>query len=96
MRLYKNKNDFIDTLIHELIHQIITQNRIELEPYRKYLRKKFKNETITTQNHIVLYAILEEVHLHLFGNHKRWNREIKRVSTTPDYKRALEILKLEG
>ena len=96
MRLYKNKNDFIDTLIHELIHQIIIQNREELKPYRKFLRKKFKNDSTVTQNHILLYAILEELHPLLFENQKRWNREVKRVSTNPDYKRALEILRIEG
>jgi hypothetical protein len=96
IRLYKNKNDFIDTLIHELIHQIIIQNREELKEYWKFLRKKFKNDSTVTQNHIVLYAILEELHPLLFKNQKRWKREVKRVSINPDYTKALEILRIEG
>ena len=95
IKIFKNKNDFIDLLIHELIHQILTQNKNQVSKYIKYLRKKYKDKSLTTQNHIILFAIYTKIMLKLF-NKKRLNREFKRAKKKGEYLDAWKIMDEEG
>lgn len=93
---YGNKNDFIDSVTHELIHQIESQNAEKFRKWeKKFLLKKYRNESITTKNHILLHAVHKEIFLKVYGR-KRLNRQIKSHSKYPGYKRAWEIVEEEG
>jgi len=94
VRYFKNKNDFIDTLIHELIHQIQTQNRKKVKKWYDYIKKKYKKESILTQNHIIVHAVHYKLLENFFGK-RRLNKQIKRHKEFPDYKRAWEIVEEE-
>jgi len=77
MRLYKNKYDFIDTLTHEMIHQLQTQNVGKFQLWKqKVLTKKYTKESITTKNHILLHAVHWELFMRIF-NKRRLNKQIK-------------------
>jgi len=95
LRIYKNKNDFIDTLTHELIHQIFIQNSPKTLNYWRYLRKNYSNESRITQNHIPLHAIHKKLYLNLF-NKKRLTNDINKCQEFEDYKRAWQIVEKEG
>jgi len=94
MKLYSNQNDFVDTLTHELIHQIQSQNFKDYKKWALYLKKTYKNEVILTKRHILLHAVHKELYLNIF-NEKRLKRNINR-SSIQSYKRAWEIVESEG
>lgn len=91
VRYYKNKKDFIDVLVHELIHQIQIQNSEKFKKWKKYLEKKFPNESNLTINHILLHSIHKKIYLKSF-NKKRLENNIKKDNNYYDYKRAWEIV----
>ena len=95
MKLYNNKNDFIDTLTHELMHQIQIQNSEKTKKWWKYIGDKYKSETILTKNHILLHAVHWQLYLDLY-NKNRLEKEIKISGSYPDYKKSWEIVKREG
>jgi len=94
IRPYKNNDNFIDTLIHELVHNLLALEN-NLEKGFKYFQKKYKEETKLTINHIPVDAILGLFHLKMFGE-KRLEKVIQFDSKSPEYKRAWEIAKKEG
>jgi 2-hydroxy-3-keto-5-methylthiopentenyl-1-phosphate phosphatase len=93
MKMFEKVEDFRDTLIHELIHQIQIQNN--LKEWAKYIYKQNKNEHITTKNHLLLDAFLSKIIEKLY-NKKGLNRIIKRDSKQLEYKRAWEIVEEES
>ncbi len=94
MKLFDNKDDFIDTLVHECIHQIQVQNKDVNKRWVKYIAKKFPKESRVTRNHIFIHAIHERIYLKLFSE-KRLQHE-KDIRTKEDYIRAWEIVEEEG
>ncbi len=97
-RAYEKKPDyFIDVLVQELIHQLFTQegNLRQSAKAWKYFEEKYKNEPSRATIHIPLHAIHRHIFLKFFGK-KRLNREIKKASKWPDYKRAWGIVQEEG
>lgn len=94
IRLYKDKNDFIDTLVHELIHQIQIQNVKKMKKWLIYIDKNYKNESILTKNHILLHAVHTKIYETIFSK-KRLLRDINK-SKIQDYKRAWDIVIKEG
>lgn len=94
---YKNINDGIDILIHELIHQIFTQgNNLEKSNNSwKRIYKKYKNESNNTKIHIPLQAIHKHIYLKFF-NKNRLQKDIKSYQELIDYKRAWDIVEEEG
>jgi hypothetical protein len=98
MSIYEKQLDyFIDTLIHELIHQLFIQER-NYEKTKKswsYIFRKYSKESENTKIHIVLYAIHTHIYLKFF-NEKRLKRDIEQISFLPDYKRAWEIVQNDG
>jgi|SRR3989344_2213925 len=96
LNINQSKSDFIDTLTHELIHNIQSQNP---DAWRKwfsgYLKKQHSSELKVTKNHIFLHAVHKKIYFELF-NKKRLNRDIQKSSKNPHYKRAWEIVGKEG
>ena len=96
MKLFENKNDFIDILTHELIHQIQFQNSKKTrEWFKLYLKNNYKKESHSTKSHISVHAIHKKIFLNLF-NKKRFERQINFHKKFPDYKKAWEIVEKEG
>jgi hypothetical protein len=87
-------DDFIDILVHELIHNLFIQNE-KSNKYFEYLVKKYKGENWNTIVHIPIHAIHKEIYLYFF-NRKRLEREKQICKRYKDYKRAWEIVEKEG
>lgn len=94
MKPYPNLNDFVDVLIHELIHQIQSQNSKTFRKWLNYMRKKYGKEKRKTKSHILLHAVHKKIYLELFDE-KRLKRNLKR-SVRDSYKRAWQIVEEEG
>lgn len=94
MCLYKNLNDFIDVLVHELIHQIQMQNGSIMKKWWRYVEKLYKKEPKITIRHVLLHAIHKKIYLDLFDE-KRLKRNLKR-SVKDSYKRAWQIVEEES
>ncbi|MCA9359487.1 hypothetical protein KC850_00420 [Candidatus Kaiserbacteria bacterium] len=81
---------FIDLMIHELLHIfLVTDN----DSYWELVRKKYHNEELVTQNHILLYAMLYQLYQDI------WNTEpmdFSRDNLPPGYARAIEMVKEIG
>lgn len=98
MSMAKDPNDFIDTLIHELMHQILAVqkgNRKRTSKAWDYIYKNYQKEFITTKNHIPVHAIHKHIYLKFFGN-KRLQKDIKSCQKWPAYKISWEIVEKEG
>jgi uncharacterized protein Veg len=86
----RQSEDFIQTFIHELIHIFITENTSE---YWVMVREKYNNEDILTQNHIIVYAILQELYETLF---EKLPPDFSRNDLPPGYMKAIELVKEKG
>ena len=86
LKVYTNKNDFLDVLVHEMIHNIHDDNANKMKKWRNFIDKKYKNENQIIKNHISLQAVHWKLFVTLL-NEKRLKRKIKR-SPTADYKRS--------
>ena len=90
-----NNDQFIETVIHEIIHRFVgdSENNTGIENYWEAIRKEYANESTLTQNHIIIYALLEIVLAELFEKErlKDFMRPIH-----PDYKRAVFIASQKG
>lgn len=95
MPIYKSRIKFVDTLTHELLHQIQSQNRDEVLNFYKFVYRKYKNESVITKNHIIVHAIHKYLYLKFFGV-KRLNLDIKSCSRRIDYNRSWNIVQSEG
>jgi hypothetical protein len=93
--VYKEKDYFIDVLIHELIHQIFSQNLEETDRARKYIQRKYKNESYKTRGHIPVHAVHAHIYMKFFDA-ERLERDFKAANKIPDYRRSWEIVKKEG
>ncbi len=88
---------FIDNLVHELIHNIFTQNG-NLDKSKKaweYINKKYKKEPLNTRIHIPLHSIHSHIYIKFFDK-SRLDRDILLISFLPEYKRSWEIVQEEG
>ena len=92
---YKNKNYFVDSLTHELIHQIQMQDDGKWHKWWGYLEKTYGRESFTTKAHISIHAIHWKLILNLFDE-KRLKNEIKFSSRWKEYERSREIVEKEG
>lgn len=93
----KPPDNFIDILIHELIHRLFIQdgNLKKSANSWSYFEKRYKKESKITKNHIVLYAIHSHIYLEIFKK-ERLKRDIESISFIPAYKRAWEIVQTVG
>lgn len=97
MRVVDSEEVFVRFLIHELIHQNLTQG----DPHRKSrlywgeINKKYGSESLVTKIHIPVHAFLK--HLLLKFYNQAWvDADIKFCDKYPEYKRAWEIVEAEG
>lgn len=87
----------IDTIIHELIHRILSEpeNWGRIKRNWMILMKNYKGESQKTDTpHIVIHAVSAAIMKKLFGE-KRLNRE-KRAVRDPKYIRSWEIVDRDG
>ncbi len=94
---YKDKNWFIDNLIHELIHQLFIQKgNLEISNNSwDFIDKKYKKESQKTRIHIPLHAIHKSIYLKFFGK-KRLMIEQKFMKKHKDYHNSWQIVNKEG
>jgi hypothetical protein len=92
----RSQDDFIDTLIHELIHQYFTEdgNSKRLRKARDYFDRKYEGESPLTRTHIPLHALHSHIYLKFF-NEKRLKRDIRCIDS-PDYRKSWRIVQTEG
>ena len=81
---------FIQTIIHELLHIFVTT---DTHGYWAMVREKYKDEEILTQNHIIIYAILQEIYETLFEKNPP---DFSRNNLPQGYSRAIQLVKQEG
>jgi hypothetical protein len=91
---YFSNERLVDTLTHELIHQIQIQNRDKTHPLFKWLDKRYAKESQNARIHIPVHAVHAQICLDLFDE-TRLRRIIKSVQKS-DYIRAWEIVQNEG
>ena len=85
----KSDEKFIDTMIHEILHIFVSG----ADKYFDMVRNKYSNELVLTQNHIIIYALLEKIYLDMF-NSKPLDFD---VNDLPEgYDRAVKIVKEKG
>jgi len=99
MRTYEDKDYFIDTLIHELIHQLFTQKG-NMEKAKKswdHIWKKYKSESKVTKIHIPLHAVHAKIYLKFFGE-KRLKKDLDYMKEikAKDYVKSWNIVIKEG
>lgn len=81
-----NPKLFQYSLIHELTHVLLVNNKI---------KPGFSDEKLNTRNHIHLFAFVEKIYREVFKDEEML-KEIKILSTSEEYKRAWEIVEKEG
>jgi len=94
---YRDKKDFVDVLVHELIHQLFIQgkNFIPVKKYMDKLRKRYKDLSETTLLHIPLHAIHQHVYIELFDA-DRLHRDKELSKQSIDYDNSWNIIEKEG
>jgi len=97
MPVYKEKDYFIDVLVHELIHRLLSEegNKEKTRKVLSYIKRKYKNESEKTKLHVLIHAIHWHIYLKFFDE-KRLKRNIKLVRFSKDYSRAWKIVEKEG
>ncbi len=90
-------NYFIDTLIHELIHILFTQekNLNRVKKSWRYIFSKYKNETFDTKIHIPLHAVHTHVYRKFFSM-ERLEHDIVELFNLHAYRRSWEIVNRGG
>ena len=78
--------EFVATLAHELIHVILTNNKVKRITFDE-------KETDTTNNHVIVFAVLKKI-----LNQELWNITIKRTGEhrTDEYSKALLLMEKIG
>lgn len=95
IKLRKNKNASVRTLVHELTHNLMWDN-IQNDNWSLKIQKLFPNENKKTAIHVGVHAILEAVYNDILKNPGGVVKDIEFCQSLPDYKRAWEIVKEEG
>lgn len=70
--------EFVTTLAHELIHVILTENKIKRVVYNK-------KESDTVNNHVIVFAVLKKI-----LDQELWGIQVK-MTRSRDYLKALQI-----
>lgn len=90
----KNVKKFVETLTHEMIHQIQIQNHNLFMKWWKYVLEKYKKYSMITKMHILLSAIHWKL-LEKLEDKKAVKKEIKKYDKEIDYKQSWEIVQEE-
>ncbi|MEX0910378.1 MAG: hypothetical protein WDZ73_01335 [Candidatus Paceibacterota bacterium] len=86
-----NEEEFINVLIHELLHVLLADN--EIKP-----TFKFGDETMSTQNHVYVFALMTYLFKDIFKEEYRLITERQKSSAfkNEDYFKAWNIVKTIG
>ena len=93
MSIVEDIDFMLDTLIHELIHRILSENE-NWEIIKKRWSKlmdKYKKENLNARIHVPIHAIHKHIFLKFFSQ-KKLELEIKRVKDDKDYARAWSLV----
>jgi hypothetical protein len=95
--IYDKVDWFIDTLTHELIHNLFVQQINKDKGVRafRYIHMKYGKERPVTMRHVLLHAIHKHLYLKLF-NQERFERDVRIMQHYKDYKRSWDIVNAEG
>ncbi len=93
----KHTKWLLDTLVHELIHRIWSENKSYdmLRPRWERLMKKYNKETTNARIHIPVHAVHKHIYLNLFSE-KDLRDEIKDMRKAKDYARSWEVVERDG
>ncbi len=92
---YENEH-FIDTLTHELIHRILTDNTLRING-SLWVRKNFPQiEDRVATNHILVHAVHKAIYLDILKSPERLQIDIDRCQKSPGYKQAWDMVEKEG
>ncbi len=97
VRVHSDTDEFINTLIHELIHYLLVygnNSKLSLKA-RNYFNRKYRNENQKVISHIPVFAIMQFIFLKFFDM-KRLEKHINMMKSSPDYARAWQIVQQEG
>ncbi len=98
MKAYKDGNEFVDTLIHELIHRLFLQEPEKGREVFAWIKEKYGAESRLTRNHIPVHAIYANLYMDVFGKERLEQRKKAESegSENKDYARSWEIVDKEG
>lgn len=90
-----NDDEFAETIIHEVAHRFVgdSETNPQIKKYWQMIKKTYSNESILTQNHVIIYALLEIMLSELFDK-ERLKDFIK--PKNPDYEKAVSIVSEKG
>ncbi len=85
-------DDFYETIIHELAHRFLTdrENYPQKQKYWDHLHEAYKTESLTTRNHIPVYALCELILPKLVPH------PIEMASRHSDYQKAIDLVREKG
>jgi hypothetical protein len=85
-----DETEFIDSLIHELLHILLVDNNVSRFKYNKEISER-------TSNHINIFALLSCFYLKALKDENRLEKiKEKADDNNPDYKKAWEIVEEIG
>lgn len=87
--------DFLDILIHELLHNLIADSRQKIDVV-DILSKLFPTESRLCKNHIVVHAMMTKIYTEFLKIPDRLRVIRERDADAPDYMRAWAIVDAEG
>lgn len=74
---------FVDTLTHEIIHRIISDNAQGIN-FGPIFKDMFPDQTILSRNHIFVHAVHSYIYLDILKDEQRLRRNISRYDTVPE------------
>lgn len=80
-------DNFIEIMIHELLHIFVIT---DTNDYWSMAREKYSQEIPSTQNHIIIYAMLMKIYKDLFN---QIPKDFSRTDLPEGYKRAIDIVR---
>ena len=91
----KEVADFTDSLTHELLHRLISDNQQKIR-IRDILQSWFPDETILCRNHVIVHALLKKIYLEFLDEPERLAVNRARDKKAPDYMRAWGLVEEIG
>lgn len=92
----REPDQFIDTLTHELVHRLISDNTKKID-WKKLHQEQFPDvkETLVL-NHIFVHAVHKKIYLEVLNEPYRYERDLARCERFPAYKEAWRIVNEVG
>ena len=88
-----SQEEFLEVLSHELIHRLFNINSKIV--YKDIFKEMFPNESQTTQEHVITFALLKYLYNEVLKNDAYLSKSIQNTKNT-EYKRAWNIVETEG